>query len=99
MNLQIVSVQPASKGPGILWRKQGVAERLARAEHLSLNEVHVQVAVVVVVEQRHARAENLGHVESARHAVEMPEVETRVVGTVREPFSVGCRLRSLRSVG
>ena len=43
-----------------------LAERLSSAEHLSLHEEDVEIAVVVVVEQRDARRHDLGMIELAR---------------------------------
>ena len=58
-----------------LRREQRVGQRL-RAEHLPLHQVDVEVAVVVVVEQRDAGRHDLRVVELAGHAVEVDEVET-----------------------
>ena len=48
---------------------------LARLELAPLHQINVQVAVVVVVEQRHARAHDLRHEVFARGAIEVVEVE------------------------
>ena len=58
---------------------------MPRSEHLPLNEVHVEVAVVVVVEQRDARRDDLGVVEPPGHAVDMDEVETGLLRPIDEP--------------
>jgi hypothetical protein len=40
-----------------------------------LNQIDVQVAVVVEVEERNAWRQDLGHVELARHAIDVDEVD------------------------
>src|SRR5262245_31118963 len=63
---QIVSVQPIAKRRLTLWGwKERLSERLARSQHLALDEVDVQIAVVVVVEESHAGPEDLGHIQLA----------------------------------
>ena len=73
-----------------------LAERLA-AQHLSLHEVDVEVAVVIVIEQRDAGRHDFRIVELARHAVEVHEVEAGRFGAFSEPLNVrGTALRGPR---
>ena len=76
-------------GKGICRRQHGVGQRLARAEHPSLREVDVEVAVVVDVEQRDAGPDHLLEIVLARHAVEVHEVEPHGLGALGEPLRGG----------
>ena len=67
----------------------GREERVAVSEQLALHEVHVEVAVVVVVEESRARSRHLRLVELAGHAVEVDEVEPGLGGPIDEPLPVG----------
>ncbi len=79
---------------------KGLLQDLAWPEHASLNQVDVEVAVVVVVEERAAGAHDLAEVELPRHAVEMDEVETRGRGQVDEDLpGAGRAAGSLASAG
>jgi hypothetical protein len=75
----------------------GILQRLPRTEHLALNEVDVEVAVVVVVEEADAGRHDLGIIDLTRHPVEVDEVEPGLPGPFDEPFSrclwSGCRGR------
>ena len=51
VNPQVVSVQPISQGQRASGRKRGLVQRVG-TEHLCLNQVYVEIAVVVVVQQR-----------------------------------------------
>ncbi len=64
-----------------------VLERLL-AEHRTLNQVHIEVAVVVVIEQRDAGRHDLRVVLFAGHAVEVDEVEADLRGAFGEPLCV-----------
>jgi len=59
-------------------------EGLARPEHRALNQVQVEVAVVVVIQQRASLSGHLHEIEFAGHAVEVHEVEARLPGGVLE---------------
>ena len=72
VNLQIVPKQAASQRRGITRREQRIGERLF-SQHLSLDDEDVEVAVVVVVEERDAGRHDFGVIELAGHAVEMRE--------------------------
>jgi hypothetical protein len=63
-----------------------IAQRLPLPEHLSLDDVDVEIAVVVVVEQRHTGRHDLRVVELAGHAVEVDEVEAGRVRVFSEPI-------------
>jgi hypothetical protein len=67
------------------WRKRGLLQRLL-TEHRALDEVHIKVAVVVVVEQRDTGRHDLGVILFTRHAVEVDEVEARFLGALDKPF-------------
>ncbi|MBM3818737.1 MAG: hypothetical protein FJW14_06965 [Acidimicrobiia bacterium] len=67
-------------------RKHRLLGGLARAKHLALDEIHVQISVVVVVEQADTGPHDLRVVELAGHAVEVHEVEPRRGGPLDEPF-------------
>ena len=71
---------------------RGVLERLLCAEHRALDQVHIEVAVVVVIEQGDAGRHDLGVVPLTRHAVEVDEVEACLFGALDEPL----RLRAGR---
>ena len=64
VHLEVVPVQTIRQRPGV-GREQGVVERLAGAEHLALDDVDVEVAIVVHVEQRHTGGHELADVELA----------------------------------
>ena len=95
-DVQIVAVQPAAERQGAFRRQYSLTEGLACAQHLPLHEVHIEIAVVVVVEQPDTRCHDLGLIETAGHAVEVDEVETRRLREVNEPFGVAFRWRALR---
>ena len=92
--LQIVAEQPAAQQRRIARREPRGAERLV-SQHPSLNDEDVEVAVVVVVEQRDARRHDLRVEQLARHAVEVNEVQTRLRRQVDEPWRLGSRLAPL----
>ena len=63
------------------WRgKLGVTRVLSRIKCSALNQVHIQVTVVVVVEQGHAGAHDFRHVELARRSGEMVELQPHFLG-------------------
>ena len=68
---QVVPEEPVAR------RKRGRAGRSGGHEGLALHQVHVQVAIAVVVEKRHAGGQYLGHVELPGHAVDMGEAKAR----------------------
>ena len=65
LNREIVSIQPSAERQRAR-RDDGLTDRLTGAQHLPLREVDVEVAVVVVVEERDAAAHHLGEIEVAR---------------------------------
>ena len=79
-----------------LRREQSIGDRPVGAKHLSLGHVYVEIAVVVVIDQRDAGRHDLGVVELARHAVEVHEVESRRLGPLAKPFGFRCGLQRLR---
>ena len=94
VDLQVVAIQPVGEGPPGLGRHQGVRQRAAGTEHLALDEVDVEVAVVIEVEKGTARPHDLGRVVLPRHAVEVDEVEARrrrAVGEPRPAAGLACR--------
>jgi DNA-directed RNA polymerase specialized sigma54-like protein len=78
---QVVAVQPI--GVAHVDARDCLAMRL---ERLALHEVHIEVGIVVVVEQGDARRQHFDHVQLARHAVDVNEVQTCVGGTIDEPL-------------
>ena len=66
VDLQIVAVEPTVERQRSFRREHRLAEGLARAQHLPLHEVDVEVAVVVVVEQPDTRRDDLGLIETRR---------------------------------
>jgi hypothetical protein len=83
-----VSVDPEIVAIETIGQRRAAARRgRPRAERLPLHQIHVEVAVLVVVEERHARADHLGHVELTRHAVDVHEVEAGVRGAIDEPVA------------
>ena len=80
---EIVAIEPVF---------ERLVDRLARSEQLALHQVDVEVAVIVVVEERRTGAGDLGHIELAGHTVEVYEVEAAFGGHVAERRpSVDCR--------
>ncbi len=69
---------------------------LRSSDRSALHQDHVQVAVVVDVGERHARAHDLGQVELAGRAVVVHERQPRCLGHVVEPRT---RLGSERQAG
>ncbi len=86
VHLQIVPEQSSLQRQRTLRRKQRLLQFLAGAEHLPLRNEHIEIAVVVVIEQRHARAHVLGVIERAGHPVEVHEVEAGRRGAVDKPL-------------
>src|SRR5262249_20858242 len=84
---EVVAIKTSSAG---VLRRVG---KLPRAERGALQHQDVVLAVVVVVEERNARAGYLGEVVLAAHAVEMGELNARCLGDVGERFG---RVRSGR---
>jgi len=64
--------------------KQSPIGVLVWAEQRPLDEKDVEVAVVVVVEQRNARPHHFRVEVSARHPIEMNEIDSRFLGAVAE---------------
>ena len=95
VDLQIISEQPAAQHRAITGRKQRAIDRLG-SEHLSLDDEHVQIAVVVIIEQRHAWRHDLRVVELARHAVEVREHQPGLRSDVSKPGRVGRTAGRLR---
>ena len=69
---QIVAIQPIGERA----RRRG-QQRRAGAEHPTLHQIDVEIAVVVVVEERDAWRHDFRLVELAAHAVEVDEVDRR----------------------
>src|SRR6266566_3549142 len=59
----------------------------AVSQRLSLNDEHIEVAVVVVVQQADAWRHELGIEHRARHAVEVHEVEAGLCSPIDEPLA------------
>ena len=66
LDLQIVPEQPALERQRSRRLRNSACRHLACAQHLALHDEDVEVAVVVVVEQRDAGRHDLGVVELAR---------------------------------
>ena len=99
VDFEIVPVEAVGQGPpgpGRTGRR--LVRRPAGTEHLALDEIDVEVAVVVEVEQRPARPHDLGGVVRAGHAVEMHEVEPRRRRPIREPRTLARRPARRRRV-
>ena len=77
--------------------KTALSVATAVAEHLTLHQVDVEIAVVVVVEQPHARAHDLRVVQLSRHPVEVHEIDPRRFGPIDEPLAG--RWRGRRPLG
>ncbi len=76
---EVVAVQTIA---GHLGRRY---QRSASPERRPLHEKRVQVAVVVVVEERRAWRHDLRLVKPAGHAVEVHEIEAKLASAVGEP--------------
>ena len=86
--LQIVAEQASLQRQRVPGRRnRGLAHRPLRGKHPPLREIDVEVAVVVVVEERNAAREHLGEVELARHAVEVGKGQTGLGGAIDEPVA------------
>ena len=72
---------------GLARRNQGLACPRAIPEHLSLHEIDVEVAVVVEIEHPDTGRHYFREIELARHAVEMEEVDTGLLGLLDKPLS------------
>ena len=70
MNHEVVAIQAILE-----LLRRAACSGVPGAEHPALDQVHVQVAVVVEVEQRRARRHDFRLVEPAGHPVEVDEVE------------------------
>ncbi len=105
---QQIFEQPVARFPA----GRGREERFAAVEGRALHQIDVQVAVVIVVEQRHAGTHDLGHVVTPGGTVEVMKVETglrghvaenrRLIGRADRQWNAACRQRldggSLRAV-
>ena len=78
-------VAEQARAQGTLRRRQRRVNQLS-AEHVSLNDEDIEVAVVVEVEQRDAGRHDFRVVEVAGHAVEVREGETGLFRPIDEPF-------------
>src|SRR5205085_4900580 len=92
-NGEIVSIQPAAKWQRMRW--DGGLLDVCAAEHLSLREVDIEIAVVVVIEEGDAAPDHLGEVKLPGHAVEIREVETGRLRPIDKPI-VGGRVTNGR---
>src|SRR5207247_6588583 len=63
-----------------------MAESLSLAQHLSLHEIDVEVAVIVVVQQPDTAREHFGKIVRSCHVVEVHEMKAGLFGQVREPI-------------
>ena len=94
---QIVAEQTTFQRQRVRRRRNGRAlDRLALRQHAPLREVHVEIAVIVVVEKRDAARQHLGEIELARHAVEVGEGETGLGRAIDEPVARRTRGGALR---
>src|SRR5207302_10481776 len=66
-----------------------IAQGLSLTEHLSLHEEYIEVAVIIVVHQRNTPRQHLGVIQSARHPVEIGELQVALDRSVDEPFAGG----------
>ena len=89
----VVAVQAIGQRQRVRRRNERVVHRLALAEHVALDQVGVEVAVAVVVEQRTAGSHHLRKQQVARHAVEVDEIDTGLRGRVHEQGASGFRRR------
>ncbi len=81
---QLVAVEPAAQRQRLLGRQQRVLDLAVGPEHRALDQIDVEVAVAVVVEQGSAGAHHLGVVEASGHAVEVMERDADLGGDVGE---------------
>ena len=86
---QVVAVEPAPERPRPRRRDERVAGGQLRVQHPALDQIGVEVAVVVVVEQPDARGDELRVVETAGRTVEVEEVEAGGGRLVGEPLPGG----------
>ncbi len=69
----------------------GIARR--RSEQLTLDEEHIEIAVVVEVEQSGARGHDLREIVPARHAVDVNEAKPAFLRAIDEPGRAAGRRR------
>jgi hypothetical protein len=85
---QVVSKEPTLRIPSPESRIPVLESRIPNPEsreRAALGQEDIEIPIVVVVEERNAGAENLGHVELPRHAVDVHEIEARLPGAIDEP--------------
>ena len=83
--LQVVAVQAVPRRP-VAGPGGGRGRPVSFVpQEIALDQVEVEIAVVVVVEERRAGADHLRIVEAPAHAVPVPEVEAGAPGGVGEP--------------
>ena len=82
--LELVAVEPGAQRQRLLGREDRVLDLAVGPEHRALHQEDVEIAVVVVVEERAAGAHHLGVVEPAGHAVEVMKRDADLVGDVGE---------------
>ena len=82
---QVVPVETPLQGErSAVWQHRLVLDG-AVAKRTSLYQIHIEVAVVVVVEQASPAGKHFREVELARHAVEVREGEPEILSSLREP--------------
>ena len=72
---QIVAVETILEGEALLRRRVGVGDRLAGAQHLTLDQIEVEIAVVVVVQETNAGSADFNDIELAGDPREVEEVD------------------------
>ena len=89
VHVQIVSKEPVSERRLFRRRKEGVVQVLAGSQHLTLHQVDVQIAVVVVVEEGAPGPHHFAEVILSGHSVEVAKVDSDSLGDVLEKIGTG----------
>ena len=83
---QVISEQAPFEGHRGGWDGR-LAQCLSLAEHLSLHEEDIEVAIIVVVQERNPARQHLGKIEFAGHPVEIGERQAALVRPVDKPLA------------
>ncbi len=78
---ELIPEQPIAGRPA---GRRGELQPLRRVESRSLNHVDIEIAVTVVVNERHTGAHDFRHEEVARSSGEVLEAQARFFGDIAE---------------
>ena len=93
VDVQVVPEEASFQRQSGAGRKQRILQRLPVAQHVALDQVDVQIAVVVVVEQCDAGRQHFRKVVLTGHPVEVRERQPDILASDIEPAWLGMVLR------